>query len=87
MDQGHIGQGRTVTEVDLIDYDVNAIIAIVQALKSQGYEIERDFNFHYHPPTLENKDNPFLSFASNRHTVFYFKEGSVASWFALKYKK
>ena len=74
-----------MTEVDLVDYDVNAIISIVQVLKSQGLEIDHDFNFHYHPPKLENEDNPFATFVSDRHTVFYFKDESVATWFALKY--
>lgn len=71
-----------MTEVDLIDYDVNAILAIVALLKSQGLEIDRDFTFHYHPPRWDNFSHDAVY---NRHTVFSFKDGSVASWFALKY--
>ncbi len=71
-----------MTEVDLIDYDVNSIIAIVHVLKSQGLEIDKDFTFQYHPPQF---DADFGAAIVNRHTVFSFKEGSVASWFALKY--
>ena len=69
-------------EVDLVDYDVQAIIAIVHVLKSQGLEMDKDFIFHYHPPKF---DMDFGSDIVNRHTIFSFKEGSVASWFALKY--
>ncbi len=71
-----------MTEVDLVDYDVQAILAIVHALKAQGLEIDLDFNFYYHPPQF---DADFGAAIMNRHTVFYFKDGSVATWFALKY--
>lgn len=71
-------------EVDLVDYDVNAILAIVAVLKSMDLKIDRDFNFHYHPPKF---DNFSYDAVYNRHTVFSFKDGGVASWFALKYKQ
>ena len=69
-------------EVDLIDYDVNAILAIVALLKSQGLVVDQDFTFHYHPAKWDNFSHDAVY---NRHTVFSFKDGSVASWFALKY--
>lgn len=71
-----------MSEVDLVDYDVNAILAIVHSLKSQGFEIDRDFYFQYHPPKWDNFSNDAVY---NRHTVFYFKNESAATWFALKY--
>jgi hypothetical protein len=71
-----------VTEVDLVDYDVQAILAIVHVLKAQGLVIDQDFSFHYHPPKWDYFSNDAVY---NRHTVFSFKDGAVASWFALKY--
>lgn len=82
MGQRHFAKGRTVIDVDLVDYDVHAILAIVAVLKSQGLVIDQDFTFHYHPPKWDNFSNDAVY---NRHTVFSFRDGSVASWFALKY--
>lgn len=82
MGQRHFAKGRTVIDVDLVDYDVHAILAIVAVLKSQGLVIDRDFTFHYHPPKWDNFSNDAVY---NRHTVFSFRDGGVASWFALKY--
>lgn len=71
-------------EVNLIDYDVQSILAIVAVLKSMGYVLDQDFTFSYHPPKWDSFSNDAVY---NRHTVFTFKDDSVASWFALKYKK
>ena len=73
-----------MTEVDLVDYDVHSILAIVAVLKAEGLIMDQDFTFHYHPPKFDSFSNDAVY---NRHTVFSFKDGATASWFALKYKQ
>ena len=82
MGQGHTAKGRIVIDVDLVDYDVQAILAIVHVLKAQGIVLDQDFTFQYYPPRFDNFSGDAVY---NRHTVFSFKDGGVASWFALKY--
>ena len=69
-------------EVCLVDHDASSIFNIVHELKIQGLVIDKDFSFHYHPPKWDNFSGDAVH---NKRTVFSFKEGSVASWFALKY--
>jgi hypothetical protein len=67
-----------VTDVDLVDYDVPEILAIVHSLRTHGI----DFTFMYHPPKWDD-----FTGVDRRRTVFSFKDPSVASWFVLKYKQ
>jgi hypothetical protein len=84
MGKGYPKKGWTMIEVDLLDYDVQTILAIVAVLKSMGYVTDKDFTFQYYPAKW---DNFFNTAVNNRHTIFKFSDGSVASWFTLKYKQ
>lgn len=59
------------------------IIDIVHELRDTGFVQGDDFEFAYHKAEYDwfsKSDDHY-----DRHTVFRFKDPSVASWFSLKY--
>ena len=70
--------------VEVIVYDRNPmeITEIVRDLKQQGYQLNIDFDYAYHPPKWDTFGHEA---PTRRFTVFTFYAEKYATLFALKY--
>lgn len=69
-----------MVEVKLEHEKPVSVMAIVADIRDNGYVQGIDFDFSYYP-------SEFLQIGAikPRHTIFYFYNENIASWFALKY--
>jgi hypothetical protein len=81
MVQRYIEQGWAVIEVIIHNKYATKIVDIVHELRDQGFVQGDDFEFAYYKAEYDG----FNGESYNRHTIFRFKEPSVATWFSVKY--
>ena len=84
MGQRHLGKGRPVIEVTIIDKDPSYIMELVRDLRAQGFVQGQDFDFTYRPARWDNFSGDAVY---NRSTVFTFYRDELASWFSLRYEQ
>ena len=71
-------------EVIIKNLGTAEVSRIVFELKEQGFMINEDFDFFYHPPQQPKWDDELNKFVP-KHVRFVFYEGKWATWFVLKY--
>lgn len=69
-----------MTEVKLEHEKPMNILAIVDELKKNGYQLNDDFIFMFYPTRFDSTEGLIP-----KHTIFLFKDERIATWFSMKY--